>query len=105
MRLVSWSVMGLYDLGKCSKIKSLFIDNDIDIILLQETKIENPDYRIFICLRGHCIDHWAYLPANGSADGLMLGWNDNCVILLQSIIKDHSMHLIFSNTFYNDIYV
>lgn len=53
MKLISWNIRGLSDLGKCRKVKSVFMDNNIDTVLIQETKIESPDYCIFKSLESH----------------------------------------------------
>jgi len=45
MRIISWNVRGLHDLDKCDKIRAFFKDYFIDIALLQEMKMECPDFR------------------------------------------------------------
>lgn len=62
MRIISWNIRGLHDLNKCEKIRTFFKDYSIDIALLQETKIDCPDFRFFRRLGGYQLRKWAFLP-------------------------------------------
>lgn len=69
MRIIGWNIRGLNDLNKCDKVRAFFKDYLIDIALLQETKIEYPDFRFFRRLGGYHFRKWVFLPSMGSYGG------------------------------------
>ena len=73
MRVISWNIRGLNDLSKCDKVRIFLKDFSIDIALLQETKIDCPDFRFFRRLGGFRFRNWVFLPSVGSSGGLMIG--------------------------------
>lgn len=77
------------------KIRSFFKDNNIDIALLKETKMENRNQCFYRSLGGLHFSHSVCLLANNSSRGQLDGWHDIYIILLQFVINVHLLHFIF----------
>ena len=93
MIIVTWNVRGLGTFDKCLRVKNYLKSVKPDIIMLQETKIENPKPFIFKCLGWGVIDEWAFIPAVGTSGGIFTGWSSNSWAVKQEIKQTYCLHM------------
>jgi len=87
----------LGDSIKRAEIRNFCCLNNIDIMCLQETKLYDVTGPIMRSLAVSQDPTWAYLAADGSADGLLIGWNAQ-KWTWQSLVKGyHSLTVIFKD--------
>lgn len=82
IKILSWNVQGLNRKNKRSTLKSLVHKWGIDILCLQETKIEDWSNSLISQIWGNRWVAWAELKAYDSKGGILIMWdkkNWNCV--------------------------
>lgn len=75
MKVLSWNIRGLNEEGKRSTIKSLIQKWKVDILCLQETKIQGCNSRLIQQLWGNKWADWVELTANGTRGGIIVIWD------------------------------
>ncbi|KAH7677392.1 DNase I-like protein, partial [Dioscorea alata] len=89
MKIISWNVRGLGMPSKLYLVKDFLLLNHVDIYCIQESKLSLVDNSICRSIGGTRLDHYSYIPALGSAGGMIVGWNN---ILFEG-------HKIYQGTF------
>ncbi|KAH7690552.1 RNA-directed DNA polymerase protein [Dioscorea alata] len=77
MNLVTWNVRGLGRPAKRFLVKDLLHINFADVCCLQESKLDSVSALIWREIGGSRLDDFAYLPSQGSAGGIIIGWNSS----------------------------
>ncbi|XP_057452341.1 uncharacterized protein LOC130744170 [Lotus japonicus] len=77
MKILSFNVRGLGVGAKRRVIRELACQNYVDMLCIQETKLQNADRRLCNMLWGDTDYDWRASPAVGSAGGLLCIWNAN----------------------------
>lgn len=75
IKVCSWNVRGLGDSNKCGDVLSKLISSTADLVLLQETKLDNIStvkLRSFLPCR---LDNFYYNAANGVSGGTLMAWS------------------------------
>lgn len=75
MNIVSWNVRGLGRPSKRFLIKDFLNLHFADVCCLQESKLEAISPIIWREIGGGRLDQFEFLPARGSAGGIIVGWN------------------------------
>ena len=95
-RILSWNIRGLGNPLAKRILKDILIHNKIDIVGIQETKLEVYPSRFFSNISTK-INNWHYKPSVGSSGGILLGVNDD-IFEVQSIwIKEFSISVLLKN--------
>ena len=97
-----WNVRGLNKSGRSECIKNFIDTNKLDFVGLQETKKATFDVSFFNYINSSF--SWNYLPADGTAGGILVGfrnskfdiisWEINC-FSISTIVKNTTDHVIW----------
>lgn len=85
MNVITWNVRGLGRLAKWFLVKDFLNLHFADVCCLQETKLAEVSKSTWCEIGGSRLDHFGFLPARGSAGGIVLGWNS--ALLTGNIIR------------------
>lgn len=77
MNVISWNVRGLGKQSKCFLVKDFLNLHHSDVCCLQESKLDGISQATWREIGGCRIDHFACVPAVGSAGGIIIGWNSS----------------------------
>ena len=98
-----WNVRGLNKSGRSECIKNIIDTNKLDFVGLQETKNATFDVSFFNYINSSF--SWNYLPADGTAGGILVGfrnskfdiisWEINC-FSISTIVKNTTDHVIWN---------
>ncbi|KAH7677295.1 RNA-directed DNA polymerase protein [Dioscorea alata] len=79
MNIICWNVRGLGQPSKRFLIKDFLNLHFADVCCLQESKLDLVSQAIWREIGGIHLNQFLYLPARGSADGIIIGWNSATV--------------------------
>jgi exonuclease III len=88
---VSCNVRGLGNPKKCDLVKELIINNLPDLVLLQETKLDNLNIFKSSSFLPAAIQSYTTLDAINASRGLLTAWNPNKLKLISSFTKSYSI--------------
>ena len=95
LRILSWNVRGVNDPVKRKVIKNFIRNHRVDIICLQETKVQEMKSEIVRSLGvGRFLD-WTALNAEGSTGGILLIWDKRRISLVDSLVGNFSVSCFF----------
>ena len=84
LRILSWNVRGANDREKRKLIKEVIKSQKVDLVRLQETKIQEMSNGLVKSLRvGSCLE-WGVLNSRGAVGGVLVFW-DNKVLQLEEM--------------------
>lgn len=96
-KILSWNVRGLNDHKKRTIIKGCINRWKPSVICIQETKMESINEKIIGSIwKADNID-WKYLPAKGSAGGILIMWRNDRVNCHGIIPGEITLSCLFSN--------
>ena len=73
--IMVWNVRGLNNPAKRNAVREFVLEARVNLVCLQETKIDVFDqYLVMQCI-GPSFDGFAYLPALDTRGGILLGWS------------------------------
>ena len=93
-----WNIRGLGNPQAKRILRDHLCDKDIDLVGVQETKLEVYPNRFFQNLSVR-INTWLFKPSVGSSGGILLGVNDDKYQVLNHWIKDFSISVLLKNRF------
>ena len=97
IRLFSWNVRGANNCDKRKVIKALIKKNKVDLVCLQETKIQEMSRSLIRSLRVKRFLEWGAVDSKGAGDGIVVLW-DNKVLKLVDLQKGvFSISCLFKN--------
>lgn len=82
VKLLNWNVRGLNSSRKKQILGDIISKENIDIVFIQETKVENFSQRGLRKISSR-IDIWHWLPANGRSGGILFGGDSNKIKILR----------------------
>ena len=91
-----WHVRGLNKSGRLDCIKDFIINNNLDFVGLQETKKANFHCSVLSYIGSNF--SWNYLPATGTAGGILLGFKTSKFEVIFWDIRQFSISAIVKNT-------
>jgi glyceraldehyde-3-phosphate dehydrogenase/erythrose-4-phosphate dehydrogenase len=74
-----WNIRGLGKIGRQPALANRIKDNHVDVIGVVETKKENFTPRFLKAISGNTPFSWIIQPAKGSAGGILVGANSECL--------------------------
>lgn len=86
MKIISWNLRGLGARPKRALIKDLLVKENPDLVILQETKLNQIDRRVikFVWSSRHV--GWLHLEASNSAGGILIMWKNSSIEVSNSIL-------------------
>lgn len=97
LKIVSWNVRGLNERDKRLQIRNFFRIWQVDIICLQETKMELIINGFIRSLWGcHYVD-WVYLSSMGASGGILVIWDRRVAEKLEETVGKFSVSYRFKN--------
>ena len=94
IKILSWNVRGVNDSEKRKVIKNLIRTNRVDLVCLQETKVQEMNVDMVRSLGVGRFLNWTALNAKGSAGGILLYW-DKRRISMVSMVGSFSVSCLF----------
>ncbi len=79
LKFLSWNVRGLNDPKKWVMLKNWLRKWKVDVVCLQETKLDKVDKRVIHSIWGNRFVGWEVLNAVNTADGVLLLWDKRVV--------------------------
>ena len=95
LKLVSWNVRGLNDPRKRGILKNWLRKWKVDVVCLQETKLDKVDWRIIQSIWGNRFADWVSLDAVNTAGGVLLLWDKRVLELADSIVGKFSVSCLW----------
>ena len=97
LRILSWNVRGANDCEKRKVIKVLIKGQKVDLVCLQETKMQEMSKMIVRSLdMGRCLD-WKVLNSKGVSGGVLVFWDKRVLQLLDTKVGTFSMSCRFKS--------
>ena len=85
-QILCWNVRGLNNPAKRSAVREFIVSAKVNLVCLQETKIDVFDlFNVMQCI-GPSFDGFDYVPAIDTRGGILLGW-DTTVLVVDNIIR------------------
>ena len=91
LKLVSWNVRGLNDPKKRGILRNWLRKWKVDVVCLQETKLDRVDWRIIRSIWGNSFVDWVALDAISTAGGVLLLWDKRVLELVDSTVGQFSV--------------
>ena len=95
IKIISWNVRGVNDPDKRRVIKSFLRSNRVDLVCLQETKVQQMNNVTARSLGVGRFLNWRALNAEGSARGILLLWDKRRISLVDSVAGSFSVSCLF----------
>ena len=97
LRVLSWNIREANDSEKRKVIKALIKSQKVDVVCLQETKMQEMSRKIVRSLGvGRCLD-WKVLNSRGSSGGVLVFWDKRVLHLLEAEVGNFSVSCRFKN--------
>ena len=97
LRILSWNVKGANDCEKGNVIKALIKGQKVDLVCLQETKMQEMSRMIVRSLSvGRCLD-WRALNSRGVSGGVLMFWDKRVLQLLEAEVGTFSVSCRFKS--------
>ena len=97
LRVLSWNVRGTNDREKRKVIKALIKGQKVDLVCLQETKMQEMSGMIVRSLGvGRCLD-WKVLNSRGASGGVLVFWDKRVLQLLEAEVGNFSVSCKFKS--------
>ncbi len=84
LKLLSWNVRGLNDPKKREVLKNWLRKWKVDVVCLQETKLDRVDWRIIQSIWGNRFVGWAAPNAVNTVGGILLLWDKRVLEMTDS---------------------
>ena len=95
VKIISWNVRGVNGPEKRKVIKNFLRGYRVDIVCLQETKVQEMSVELVRSLGVGRRLNWKALNAEGSAGGILLFWDNSRITLVDSIVGSYSVSCLF----------
>ena len=96
-RILSWNVRGLNDPNKRLRVKNQSRHWKLDIICLQETKMEFIDRNFITSIWGCPFVRWVFLASRGASGGILIMWDSRVVESIEECVGSFMAACSFRN--------
>ena len=95
IKILSWNVRGVNDLEKRRVIKNFLKPHRVDLVCLQETKVQEMN-NVMACSLGvgHFLN-WKALNAEGFTEGILLLWDKRRISMVDSVVDSFLVSCLF----------
>jgi exonuclease III len=90
-RVLIWNVRGLNSLARQDSVRSLVASSKIDIICLQETKLDVVTRGVLLSALGSKFLNFIELPTVGASGGILVAWKQDVVVTSTQYIRNNSV--------------
>ncbi|CAN6168854.1 unnamed protein product [Urochloa humidicola] len=91
--LCCWNVQGLGDRAKCNDVKSNLSGHALDVVSLQETKLQDVTFFKACTFLPHGLTSFEFCSSVGTAGGLLTAWNASFLSLAGKTVGEFSLTL------------
>ena len=98
IKIISWNVRGVNDLDERKVIKNFLRTHRVDLVCLQETKVQEMNNDMVRSLGVGRFLNWKALNAEGSAGGILLLWDNSRISMVDSVVGSFSVSCLFRMT-------
>ena len=95
LNLVSWNVNGLNNLKKRGILRNWLCKWKVDVVCLQETKLDTVDCRIIQSIWSNHFIAWVALDAVNTAGGVLLLWDKQMLELVDYSVGQVSVSCLW----------
>ena len=95
IKILSWNVRRVNDPDKRRVIKSFLRTNKVDLVCLQETKVQEMNNVMARSLGVGRFLNWRALNAEGSVGGILLLWDKRRISMVDSVASSFSVSCLF----------
>jgi hypothetical protein len=95
--ILSWNVRGLNCPDKRLMVRNLLRQWRVDVVCLQETKLEHISRRVVKSVWGCRYVDWCYVAAFGAAGGILLMWDKRVVSRVDAVVGEFVAACSFKN--------
>ena len=95
IKILSWNVRGVNNPDKRRVIKSFLRSNRVDLVCLQETKVQQMNNVMARSLGVDRFLNWRALNAEGPAGGILLLWDKRRISKVDSVAGSFSVSCLF----------
>lgn len=88
MIITTFNVRGLGGRVKRNKVKELVRLNNIDFLVIQETKMEEVSYSFCKSIWGSDDCEWAFLPSEGNSGGILSLWRKSLATVISKEVGE-----------------
>lgn len=96
LNILSWNIRGLGKAKRKRLVRVVMIEHKIDIIALQETKLESIKERTLRNI-SLIINNWFILHSTGRSGGILVGINEDYYQVVNSWIGKFSVSILIKN--------
>ena len=89
--IICWNVRGLNNPAKRKAVKEFLDTTKINLVCLQETKMEVVTLDIVRHCLGYKFGNFFYLPASGTRGGILLAWDELIVRVSNPHYTDYTL--------------
>ena len=97
LKLLSWNVRGANNLNKRNVIRNFIRSQRVDLVCLQETKLQNLSSADARSLGVGRLADWRVVEAEGSAGGVLVFWDTRKLELVEAELGHFSVTCMFKN--------
>ena len=97
LKLFSWNVRGANNLNKRNVIRNVIRSQRVDLVCLQETKLQNSFSTDARSLGVGRLTEWRAVEAEGTTGGILVFWDTRKLDLLEAEIGHFSVTCMFKN--------
>ena len=97
IKILSWNVRGVNNPEKRKVFKQFIRDQRVDLVCLQETKVQNMTLRMARSLGLGRFSDWVSVDASGSVDGILLLWDKRILEVIETVCRTFSTSCSFRN--------
>ena len=97
IKILSWNVKGVNNPEKRKVIKQFIRDQRVDLVCLQETKVQNMTLRMARSLGAGRFSDWVSVDASGSAGGILLLWDKRILEVSETVCRIFTASCSFRN--------
>lgn len=97
IKILSWNVRGVNEINKRKIIKALISSQKVDLVCLQETKMQDMSLRVVRSLGVGRLLEWGVLNARGTAGGVVVFWDNRVLELVRIEVGLFSISYQFRN--------
>ena len=95
IKILSWNVRGVNDPDKRGVIKNFLRTNRVDLVCLQETKVQEMNNGMARSLGVGRFLNWRALNAEGFVGGILLIWDKRRIGIVDSVVGSFSVSCLF----------
>ena len=97
IKLLSWNVRGANNPNKRNVIRNFIRSQRVDLVCLQETKIQELTVAVVRSLGVGRLSEWRAMEAEGTAGGILVFWDTRKMEMVESEIGHFSVTCMFKN--------